>query len=318
MKHGLLLHEGSADASSAFDRARLLGQLKDQCCEHEVAAKVPVAERHAASDAALEYPQEIGLTLSQILTAGGITASARSRVMQKLERDGVSRAHIERFHEILDLMTPRATPRQPPPLAAPVQESQGGSTEASKPLPFRVLEDGVELPEAEGNAFHLCVVLRKYTAAKMAVKASSRLTTVSNSLLWDALGLLRSLRYDLDAFNAAVVPPGAAPRSREEVRYLCYRLMRQASSFGVRLPKPGEATVGVHGLDELICHIETVAFREAIDIARGTVRSGLVDFASLAELFKPGTDLVDHGAVPDVQSKPGPCSDVSSNGAHAK
>ena len=71
-------------------------------------------------------------------------------------------------------------------MAAPGKEP----AETPRPLPFRVLDDGVELPEEDGNAFHLSVILRKYTSAKLAVKAGSRLTTVSNSLLWDALGLL--------------------------------------------------------------------------------------------------------------------------------
>ena len=319
MKHGRVLCDESADPSNVFDREKLIRQLKAKCCEHEVAANVPVAERHAASDAALEYPQEVGLVLSQILTGGGITASARSRVVQKLERDGVQRAHIDRFHEILELMAPpRATappapplpapppapPAPPPPLAPPGKEA----TETSRPLPFRVLDDGIELAEAEGNAFHLCVILRKYTSAKLAVKAGSRLTKVENPLLWDALGLLRSLRYDVNAFNsAAAVAPGGAARSREEVRYLCYRLMRQASSFGVRLPKPGEATVGVHGLDELIEHVETRLFPEELAVARSTVRGGLVDFCSLAELFTPGTDLVDHGAATGLFGVPLAC-----------
>ena len=201
------------------------------------------------------------------------------------------------------MMTPGTAPPlqpPPPPLSAPGKEP-------TKPLPFRVLDDGIELPEAEGNAFHLCVILRKYTSAKLSVKAGSRLTKVENTLLWDALGLLRSLRFDVDAYNSAVIAPGEAARPREEVRYLCYRLMRQASAFGVRLPKPGDARVSVHGLDELLEHIEECVFKEELAVARGTVQSGLVDFASLAELFTPGTDVVDHGAATGLYGVPLAC-----------
>ena len=152
------------------------------------------------------------------------------------------------------------------------------------------------MEEPDGNAFHLSVILRKYTAAKLQIVAGRRRTVVENALLHDALGLLRSLRYDAEQFNVAASDDGE-PRSRSETRYMCYRLMRQASSFGVRLPKAGEGVVAVRGLDELIAHVETgiPAYCEQREVNLATVRSGLVDFGSLAELFTPGTDLVEHG-----------------------
>mmetsp|Transcript_12653 Transcript_12653/g.41711 ORF Transcript_12653/g.41711 Transcript_12653/m.41711 type:complete len:727 (-) Transcript_12653:102-2282(-) len=178
----------------------------------------------------------------------------------------------------------------PQPSRAPSEPPNDGSPRARSP--FAVVEGGVELEEAEGNEFHLAVVLRKYTSAKLAVSNGARVTRVEDSQLWDALGLLRSLQFDVEQFNVAA----REPHSKAEVQYLCYRLMRQASSFGVRLPKAGEGLTAVRGLDALIAHIETCTHADALALARSTLSGGLVDFASLGELFTPGADLVDHGA----------------------
>ena len=94
--------------------------------------------------------------------------------------------------------------------------SQSPPSQSPPPLPYIVTNSGIELPESEGNAFHLCVVIRKYTSAKLTFIGGQRVTRVENALLWDALGLLRSLRYDVDRFNSAADGTG---RSREEVRY---------------------------------------------------------------------------------------------------
>ncbi|KAL1515773.1 hypothetical protein AB1Y20_002389 [Prymnesium parvum] len=166
---------------------------------------------------------------------------------------------------------------------------------AAAPPVFTVTDGGISLVEQDGNEFHLAVVLRKYTAAKLTVKPGVRLTVVENAMLWDALGLLRSLRHDVEQFNLAATPT-SPPRPRAQVRYLCYRLMRQASSFGVRLPKWGEAAVHVRGLDELLAHVEGTLFAEPLERARRMVGGGVADFDSLGELFTPGAELVDHGA----------------------
>lgn len=86
---------------------------------------------------------------------------------------------------------------------------------------FRVLpEGGVEVDEATGNGFHLGPILRKYTSARLVVKTGRRGTTsVELPLLYDALGLLRALRYDVEQFNSAAagdLPPSA-------LKYACYR-----------------------------------------------------------------------------------------------
>jgi hypothetical protein len=78
------------------------------------------------------------------------------------------------------------------------------------PQHFRLVStaDGsaaVEVDETDGPGFALGPVLRKYTAAKLQVRGRARVTTVELRALADALGLLRSLRHDVEQFNSACV-----------------------------------------------------------------------------------------------------------------
>ena len=139
----------------------------------------------------------------------------------------------------------------------------------------------------------------RYTSAKFVVRGPRRYTIVEFPLLLDGLGLLRSLQYDVAQFNGAAPAPAAAPAaaaalSSSELRYACFRLTRQAAAFGVRVPRPGAGTVDVPGLDDLVAFIEG-RFADAIATARGLVAGGIVDFASLGEMYVPGRDLLDRG-----------------------
>ena len=158
---------------------------------------------------------------------------------------------------------------------------------------FRVADSGsIEVEERDGNAFSLGPILRKFTAAKLAVKGARRTTTVELSMLTDALGLLRALQFDVAQFNAAT----GAPRATSEVRYRAFRLTRQAAAFGVRVPRAGGAdAVVVPGLDELVDFVEAQA-ADRITAARALVAGGVCDFESLGEFFRPGVDLLDRGA----------------------
>jgi hypothetical protein len=166
---------------------------------------------------------------------------------------------------------------------------------------FNVVEakDGslsVEVEEGKGNAFHLGPILRKYTSARLNVKGARSTTLVEFSLLYEALGLLRSLQYDVASFNSVSdSTQSATSATNSHVRYACYRLTRQAAAFGVRVPRPGSGTVEVPGLNELVEFVETT-FADQITRARILLAGGLVDFAALAEMYRPGTDLVDRGA----------------------
>ena len=158
-------------------------------------------------------------------------------------------------------------------------------------------EISIELDEGNGNSFHLAPILRKYTSAKLNVKGIKRLTTVDLPLLYDALGLLRSLVYDVEQFNYAA--DNVTTLSTNEIKYCCYRLTRQASAFGVRVPRPGTGKVDVPGLTELITFIEAHKADELVT-AQTLLKNGIIDFQSLAEYYKPGTDLVDRGAATGI------------------
>jgi hypothetical protein len=160
---------------------------------------------------------------------------------------------------------------------------------------FKVVEDGnsIEVEENNGNSFQLGPILRKYTSAKMTVKPGGRrLTTVETHLIYDALGLLRSLRYDLNEFNSVA---NRTDLDQSDIRYACYRLTRQASALGVRMPRAGSGTVSIPGLDELMSFVEA-RYKEQIASAQALISGGVVDFQSLAEFFTPGVDLLDRGA----------------------
>ena len=190
-----------------------------------------------------------------------------------------------------------SAPPPPPPPPPPRAAAAAAGVVPSCPH-FRVLEGdgGVEVPEAGGNALHLGPVLRRYTSARLAVRASGRTTTVELPLLYDALGLLRALQHDVASFNAACsAGGGAAQPPSSATRYACYRLTRQAAAFGARVPRPGTGTVEVPGLDELVAWVEA-AHATQLAAAAALLAGGVVDFASLGELFRPGTDLLDRGA----------------------
>ena len=169
--------------------------------------------------------------------------------------------------------------------------------------PFRITPEGIEVDELNVNTFQLGPILRKYTPAKMQIKGIKRTTSAEFSALFDALGLFRSLQYDLLQFNSIASSSSATLSSPSEMRYASYRLMRQASAFGVRLPKPGSTTVSVPGLEELLSLIED-KYKDELNIAQGMVAGGICDFNSLCELYKPGTDLVDRGASTGVFGVP--------------
>jgi hypothetical protein len=112
------------------------------------------------------------------------------------------------------------------------------------------------------------------------------------------LGLLRSLRYDVECYNNVVRPSLTK-------KYTRFRLTRQAAAFGVRLDDTDTVVVFVPGLDSLIAYIEQHHV-EAIATARTTIAAGLVDFDGLAEYLTPGTVVVDRGVATGIGSNVAP------------
>ena len=167
---------------------------------------------------------------------------------------------------------------------------------------FRIVEEGnaVEIGEGTGNGFHLGPIIRKYTAARLQVKSGRQFTTVEFSRLWDAIGLLRSLQYDIQSFNSLA---SHKTNTQSESRYHSFRLSRQASAFGVRLPRVGESHVSAPGLDDLVALVESKNVH-TMETAKAMIASGISDFESLSELFKPGEYLLDRGAATGLYGIP--------------
>lgn len=152
--------------------------------------------------------------------------------------------------------------------------------------------------ERKGNDIHLFTVIRKYTGATLVFIRRNAVKTpvvkVELKRLYDALGLLRSLQYDVKQFNDAACSATDGIMSPGELKYACFRLSKQAAAFGVRLPPVGEGKVKVEGLDAFVQYIED-QHADMITAARSTIEAGMVDFDSLQEYFQPGKEFVDHG-----------------------
>ena len=186
-----------------------------------------------------------------------LRAPRRQRTPRWLARGPLGAPVLPQQLHARRMAAPPPCPPPPPRAAAP----------AAGTCPhFRVLHDGeaVEVDEAGGNALHLGPILRRYTSARLTAKASGGDVYVHDMRL-------------------------------PALRYACYRLTRQAAAFGARVPRPGTGTVHVPGLDELVCWIES-RHSTQLDAAAALLAGGCVDFASLAELFAPGRDVLDRGA----------------------
>jgi hypothetical protein len=195
-----------------------------------------------------------------------------------------------------------AAPISPSSIAAPISPNIQMFPHFRANMESRV----VEVDEGDGNSFHLGPILRKYTSARLTVLPGRRVTSVEFSLLFDALGLLRSLQYDVQQFNlASRRTSDSVDMLPSELRYCCFRLNRQAAAFGVRLPRlaPSSAPVHVPGLDELVEFVES-QFHSQIEASRTLISGGVVDFASLSEVFRPGVELLDRGLTTGIFGVP--------------
>jgi hypothetical protein len=152
----------------------------------------------------------------------------------------------------------------------------------------------IVIEDRKGNGFHLCTAVRKYTGATLTFVRiqSARVPVIKVDChdLYDALGLLRSLQYDVHEYNS--IKPTETNKTR--IQYAAFRLQQQAAAMGVRLTPPGTQLVTVPGLDSLIQYLET-QFQDTITSARSAISSGMVDFDGLQELYKPGHYYVDNG-----------------------
>lgn len=167
--------------------------------------------------------------------------------------------------------------------------------------------------------FSLEAVVRQYCHAQIQgplKKGDPSTTRITSGQLYDILGLLRSLQYDVTQYNTVVAAMNATGggggetdiMSKDERRYACYRLRQQATTLGVRLPVPwqqqqqeAQKLIHIAGLDELVAYLEE-EFQPRVDHARRTLEQGVVDFDSLMEFYRPGVDLVDYGLLSGLPS----------------
>ena len=168
--------------------------------------------------------------------------------------------------------------------------------------------------------FSLEAVVRHYCQARIHGPTEigrPSTTRLESGQLYDILGLLRALQYDIVQYNqvaaayAATTEPQETPltMSRNERRYACFRLIHHALTLGVRLTppwlpregnKPASKLVHIPGLDELVTHVEQ-EFASRLEHGQRNLEQGVVDFDSLMELYKPGSYLLDYGLLSGLQ-----------------
>jgi len=153
--------------------------------------------------------------------------------------------------------------------------------------------------------FSLESFVRHNTSARMQGQGKGKpsVTKVDAEQVFDILGLLRALQYDVSGFDKAANEGDTL--SKNERKYACYRLMQQAMVLGVRLTPPwqhqGDQAVTVPGLDDLVMYIEKL-FHDRVTHAKTNLEHGVVDFDSLFEFFRPGVDLLDYGLLSGLQT----------------
>jgi hypothetical protein len=124
--------------------------------------------------------------------------------------------------------------------------------------------------------FSLSEIVRQHTNSRVATLNKQPIVEIESKQLYDVLGLLRALQYDVREYNASL----ASKSPNNESRYQSFRLQKVGVAFGVRFTSGERAEV--QGLDDLIAHLEK-AFIEAITQARNNLEQNMVDFDSLQE-----------------------------------
>eukprot|EP00041_Stephanoeca_diplocostata_P028793 m.832411 g.832411 ORF g.832411 m.832411 type:complete len:1042 (-) comp23438_c1_seq10:178-3303(-) len=240
--------------------------------------------------------------------------------------------------------TGKAPPAPPPPPPLPPSATSPAATLANPwdvSAPFHVLPvdpsddrdpqdcDNVRVcfPDRTGNAIHLYSVIRTYTAARPKVKAYGRWTELNPRSLYNILGLLRSLQYDIACYNTAMTmikeanestvvamgtnsaspaasshaapTPSDSARIAQTVQYLSKRLLQQLNQFGVHISDASTDHVVADGLDALIAWVET-RYAPVLSASRTLLDAGSADFDALPLLFAPGTEVLDKGLATGV------------------
>lgn len=219
------------------------------------------------------------------------------------------------------------------PLSSP--ETAASSSRAKQEEPAVIFYVDVHRSSTQPRTtFCLADVVRKYTGARLQQQQADggkggSVLQVELTQLYDILGMLRSLQYDVQLYNnnassfVAVANTTTTTNAAAHARYCRYRLERQAVACNVRLlappptmiattttaaaaaaTQPVVVVVVVEGLDALVRYVED-AFRDRIAQARQPLEEhGLLEFDSLCEYCTPGTVLVDSGLLTGLAASP--------------
>jgi ATPase family associated with various cellular activities (AAA) len=154
----------------------------------------------------------------------------------------------------------------------------------------------------DGNSSTATAKIDPISSSKTQQRQPKLLTVLHVTLeqSYDILGMLRSLKYDLQLYNQSLnisckSVENVAAITSDSIRYFQYRFMKQVESCcnNVRMV-PSSNPVQIDGLNELILYIEHY-FHDRITDAKEQIDNKQVDFSSLTEYCTPGTVVIDSG-----------------------
>jgi AAA+ superfamily predicted ATPase len=117
--------------------------------------------------------------------------------------------------------------------------------------------------------------------------AGGSLLSVDMNALYNALGIFRGVQYARDEYISTVSTKNVL--TKQEIRGRRKPFLEHLRTLGIRPPLSG--TADIEGLDELIILIEARS-KEKIQAAYDMINDGMYDFDCLAELYKPGSNVV--------------------------
>eukprot|EP00977_Amphora_coffeiformis_P018012 scaffold6090_cov168-Amphora_coffeaeformis.AAC.2 len=149
--------------------------------------------------------------------------------------------------------------------------------------------------ERRSTTFRLEPIIRQICQAQVRPPirpGEPSVTTVEVTHLYDCLGLLRALQYDVQQYNQSILSGTTTTSTDEEARYLSYRFQRQATAHGFKLMDGMH--VEIPGLDELVSYLQE-RFADKIQWARTMMKEEALEYETLAEYYAPGQVFVDTG-----------------------
>ena len=278
---------------------KLIAQLKDQCAAHEASAGFPEAERYVEKDAALIFPAVLTHHLAKLHMVNFRAHAppirrARARASQMTPSNVSSRYTTTSWRR--SRPTERSQGRHQaqrigPWCASAGRESAGGHAPAAPAAAARrpALHRGRRRHRAGGVGGESVPPVRDPAQVHGREDGDARGAAGDQGGEPAALGRARPAA--LPPVRCRLIQRGAADRGAAA----------HARRGAIPVPSPDAPSVRVRraaaqgGEGRRACpvstrssRIEGVTFPDELGVARATVRSGLVDFGSLAEMFIPG------------------------------